>query len=121
MGMAYHGAYLVWFELGRTEWMRESGCEYRRLEDEEHIFFPVVEASARFLSPARYDDLLEIRTRLIALSGVRARFEYSLRRPSDDRVLATGFTEHASIGSDGRPRRLPPELRERLQRGLVKR
>lgn len=114
MGVAHHTHYFVWFELGRTELMRARGCAYGALEDERGVYFPVVQAEAKYLSPARYDDSLEIRTRLAEAGGVRVRFEYEVVRPADGTVLAEGFTVHASVGRDGRPIRLPEDLRRRL-------
>lgn len=114
MGVAHHTHYFVWFELGRTELMRQAGCAYGVLEDDDGVFFPVIEAGAAYRSPARYDEIVEIETRLSAADGVRVRFEYVLRRPEDDRLLATGFTVHASCGRDGRPARLPEAVRHRL-------
>ena len=114
MGVAYHAHYLVWFELGRTEMMRAVGAPYGELEDEAGILFPVIEAGARYLRPARYDDVVAIDTTVRAVGGARVRFEYALSREADGEQLATGFTEHASVGRDGRPTRLPAELRERL-------
>jgi acyl-CoA thioester hydrolase len=114
MGVAHHTHYLVWFELGRTELMRAAGLPYGVLEDERAILFPVVEAGARYRRPARYDDVLEVRTGIAALSPVRIRFEYRIVRPADGAVLADGFSVHAAVGRDGLPQRLPPELMERL-------
>ena len=114
MGVAHHTHYFVWFELGRTELMRSAGCTYRELEDADGVFFPVVAAGAVYKAPARYDEVVEIETRLTKTEGVRVRFEYALRRPGDGRLLATGFTVHASCGRDGRPRRLPESVRLRL-------
>ncbi len=113
MGVAHHTHYLVWFELGRTELMRDIGCAYGDLE-EQGVFFPVVEVGARFHRPARYDDLLEIETRIARLRGARVRFEYSIYRAADGILLATGFSEHAATGRSGRPLRLPDSLRRRL-------
>ena len=116
MGVAHHTHYFVWFELGRTELMRQAGCAYGALEDADGVFFPVVEAGAHYIAPARYDEVVEIDTRLAATEGVRVRFEYVLRREADGTVLAKGFTVHASCGRDGRPARLPESVRERLTR-----
>jgi acyl-CoA thioester hydrolase len=116
MGVAYHANYLVWFEMGRTELMREAGCAYRELEERDGVYFPVIRAGVRYLAPARYDDRLEVAARITAMRGVRIRFEYELRREDDgDGVLATGFTEHAAVGRDGRPRRMPGWLKQRLR------
>ena len=114
MGVVYHANYLVWFELGRTELMRRIGTSYRDLEERERLYFPVTEARIRYIAPARYDESLEVETRLASVGGARVRFEYVVRRRSDRQLLSTGFTEHASVGEDGRPRRLPAELRDRL-------
>jgi acyl-CoA thioester hydrolase len=114
MGVAHHTYYFVWFELGRTELMRQAGCAYGALEDDDGVFFPVVEAGAHYTAPARYDDIVEIETRLAATEGVRVRFEYVLRRQGDGTVLAKGFTVHASCGRDGRPTRLPESVSQRL-------
>jgi acyl-CoA thioester hydrolase len=114
MGVAYHGHYLAWFELGRTELMRELGCTYAKLEEDEGVFFPVVALGARYRAPARYDDLLRVETRLVSVGASRVRFEYRLKRCDDAAVLATGFTEHATVGADGAPVRMPRNLRSKL-------
>ena len=114
MGVAHHTHYFVWFELGRTELMREAGCAYGALEDRDGVFFPVIEAGAEYRLPARYDEVLTIETRLVKTGGVRVRFDYVLRRQEDAQVLAKGYTVHASCGRDGRPARLPDSLRDRL-------
>lgn len=119
MGVAYHGHYLAWFEMGRTELMRELGCAYGELEQREGIFFPVVAAGSRYLVPARYDDVLQVHTRLAHVGGARVKFEYALTRNSDGRLLATGFTEHAAVGEAGSPIKMPAALRERLRSGVA--
>lgn len=106
--------YFAWFELGRTELMREADCAYGELEDGSGVFFPVVAAGAEYKASARYDELLEIETRLTAAGGVRVRFDYVVRRVEGGQVLATGHTVHASCGKDGRPMRLPEIVRGRL-------
>ena len=114
MGVAHHTHYFVWFELGRTELMRQAGCAYGALEDDDGVFFPVIEAKAEYVASARYDEVLEIETRLAAVEGVRVRFDYVIRRESDAATLARGSTLHASCGRDGRPMRMPESLRARL-------
>ena len=115
MGVVYHAHYLVWFELGRTEMMRELACAYADLENDAGIYFPVVRAEARYLAPARYDDLLEVTTRLSRVGGASVRFDYEIARQAPARLLATGFTAHAVVDRDGRVRRLPAEVRRRLR------
>jgi acyl-CoA thioester hydrolase len=114
MGVAHHTHFLVWFELGRTELMRELGCTYASLED-DGVFFPVVKVGAEFRAPARYDEELIVTTRLARAAGARVRFEYSVSRQEDGANLATGFTEHAAVNRKGRPIRLPEPLRRRLE------
>jgi acyl-CoA thioester hydrolase len=109
MGVAYYANYLVWFEVGRNEWLRESGWTYREME-QAGISLPVVEAYCEYRVPARYDDEIEIRTEAKTLSPVRVRFDYEARRVADDMLSATGHTVHAALGADGRPRRLPARV-----------
>jgi acyl-CoA thioester hydrolase len=120
MNVVYHTHYLVWFEIGRTELMRELGCAYAELEEEHGIYFPLREVGARYHAPARYDDKLDVRTVLASVGGASVRFGYRVIRRADGRLLVTGFTEHAAVGAEGRPRRLPPKLRGRLFAGAVR-
>ena len=113
MGVAHHANHFIWFEIGRTELMRARGVTYRGLE-EEGILLPVIEASCAYHAPARYDDLLRVRTRIESATAVRISFEYRIESEADGRLLATGATRHASVDRGGRPRRLPARLRELL-------
>jgi acyl-CoA thioester hydrolase len=115
MDVAHHSCFLVWFELGRTEWLRSSGLSYRALEQEHGVLFPVLEASVSIRTPARYDEELEVETMATRLDRLRVRFEYRIVRPMDGRDLATGHTLHVAADSEGRPRRLPADLFERLK------
>lgn len=114
MGVAYHGHYLTWFELGRTELMRGLGCTYADLEENDGVLFPVVALGARYRVPARYDELLRVDTKLVSVGASRVRFEYRLTRCDDETLLATGFTEHATVGRDGAAVRMPRNLRSTL-------
>ena len=113
MGIAWHGEYLAWFEVGRTDLLRGCGCTYRELEA-QGLRLPVIEVQARYLRPALYDDVLEIHTRLTNVGGARVSFGYEVRREGTDGPLATGSTSHAAIDLRGRPRRIPEDLRRRL-------
>jgi acyl-CoA thioester hydrolase len=113
MGIAHHAEYFAWFEVGRTDLLRRRGLTYRELE-QSGVRLPVIETHARFRRPAFYDDVLEIRTRLVELSGARVSFEYEVVRRGNPDVLAVGSTSHAAVDVEGRPRRLPPELRRSL-------
>lgn len=112
MGVAYHGGYFAWFEVGRTDLLRTRGMTYKDLEA-ANLRLPVIEAGARFLKPALYDDLIEVRTRVAEHSGAKVRFEYELFR-GEEGPLATGFTAHAAVDGRGRARRLPAGLRDLL-------
>jgi acyl-CoA thioester hydrolase len=81
MGVVYHANYLIWFEVGRVEMLRDLGFTYQQMEAEEGCVMPVVELSCRYRSPARYDDALELETRLTAMRGSVLKFAYQLRRP----------------------------------------
>jgi acyl-CoA thioester hydrolase len=72
---------------------------------------PVIEAHCEFREPARYDDELEIATTGVLLSPVRVEFRYEVARRADGALLAVGTTVHAAVDPDGRPRRLPPQMR----------
>ncbi len=111
MGVAWHGEYLAWFEVGRTDLLRNLGLTYRELE-EQGLRLPVIEAAVRYLRPALYDDVLEITTAIAHISGARVSFSYEVLR--EGMPLATGSTSHAAVDRDGRPRRMPDDLRRRL-------
>lgn len=113
MGIVYYANYFVWFEVGRTDLLRHAGRSYREME-REGFSLPVVEAHCEYRQPARYDEELEIRTRAGLLSAVRVRFDYEVVRPSDDTVLAGGYTVHAALDAAGRPRRLPERISQLL-------
>jgi acyl-CoA thioester hydrolase len=114
MGVVYHANYFVWFEIGRCELLRAVGRSYRDMEV-SGIGLPVIEAHCEYKSPARYDDELVVKTRGRMLSPARVEFEYEIRRASDATVNAIGRTVHAAVDSNGRPCRLPVDIRELLE------
>ena len=111
MGVVYHGSYLPWFEVGRTDLMKQYGLPYRQLEAEGY-FLPVLEVGARYLKPARYDDTITIVTTLREKPLLRIKLEYEVRR--GDELLATGFTLHAFIDRAGKPVRPPASFQEKM-------
>lgn len=113
MGVVHHSHYLVWFEIGRTEYMRERGSSYADME-KGGIFMPVVEAFSRYHAPARYDEVLEVETVVAAATRVKVEFAYRILRPSDGKLLATGGTVHAATDPAGQPRRMPSSAVDRL-------
>ncbi len=113
MGVVYYANYLIWFEVGRTEWFRDTGWSYREMEV-EGIALPVIEAHCEYRQPARYDDELEVRTTATLLTPVRIRFDYQVLRAGEGVPVAIGHTVHAALDPAGRPRRLPESVREML-------
>jgi acyl-CoA thioester hydrolase len=113
MGVVYYSNYLVWFEIGRTEWLRETGWSYREME-QEGFSLPVIEAHCEYREPARYDDDIDVETRATLLTPVRIRFDYAVLRGSDRKTAAVGYTIHAALNSSGRPCRLPSRVRSML-------
>ena len=113
MGIVYYANYFIWFEVARTDLLRNAGWSYREMEH-EGFSLPVVEAHCEYRQSAQYDDDLEIRTIGELLSAVRVRFDYQVVRPSDETVLADGHTVHASLDTAGRPRRLPERISQLL-------
>jgi acyl-CoA thioester hydrolase len=113
MGVVYYANYLVWFEVGRTDLLRDAGWTYRDMEADGYLL-PVLEVACTYRQPARYDDEVEVRTTGALVSPVRLRFTYDLVRVADDTLLATGHTVHASIDREGRPCRLPDRVRHLL-------
>jgi acyl-CoA thioester hydrolase len=110
MGVVYYANYLVWFEIGRTDLLRHSGWSYREMEVAGYTL-PVIEAHCEYRASARYDEDLDVRTTGEFLSPVRVRFNYSILRVADAAVLAGGYTVHASLDVNGKPRRLPARVR----------
>ncbi len=109
MGIAYNSHFLVWFEVGRTELLRELGLSYRELE-QRGFMLPLSETGVKYLKPVLYDDVLTIVTRVGNMAGARVRMDYEIRR-SDD-TLATGFTGHVFTDSSLRPVRPPKDVVE---------
>ncbi len=114
MGVVYHANYAQYFEVGRTEWLREFGLTYLRME-EEGIMLPVVSLTINYKNSARYDDVLKVKTTLKKMPTASIEFNYELRNQSDE-LLATGNTILAFIDKDkNRPTRCPKYLLDKLQ------
>ena len=109
MGVVYHANYLVWMEVGRVEYCRASGGRYRDLENDAGILLVVVEANCRYLSPARYDDEVIVRTRIEEARPRMVRFGYELVSADGNRLLAQGFTKHFFCGRDLKSTKLPKQ------------
>lgn len=113
MGIAHHTAYLVWFEAGRTEYTRAMGMPYREVE-QDGTRLVVVEVHCRYHQPARYDDVLVVRTTVRELTKATVTFAYEARRKDDDGLLVEGYTMHAATDMAGRVRRIPDAVRTAL-------
>jgi len=110
MGVVYYSNYFVWFEVGRTDLLRESGWTYRDME-RDGFSLPVIEARCVYHASAKYDDDIEVRTTGELRSPIRVQFTYQVVRVADAATLATGITVHATLDSAGRPCRLPARVR----------
>lgn len=121
MGVVYYANYLVWFEIGRTEFFRSLALDYRGFES-AGIVAPAIEARCRYHHSAHYDDELLISTSLTALTAARCEFSYRVVRVADGRVLADGTTKHAFVDNlRGRPvalRKLMPDAWKRISAAL---
>ncbi|MDQ6693414.1 MAG: acyl-CoA thioesterase [Chloroflexota bacterium] len=117
MGIVHHSSYVVWMEMGRTEFMRAFGFTYRQLE-EMGVVMPVLEINVRYKRPAVYDDELCITTWVDELTRTKIRLAYSIVRTSDGKLLTEGSSLHTFAGRDGRPVRIThhPDAWEMLQR-----
>jgi acyl-CoA thioester hydrolase len=113
MGVVYHSNYLIWFEVGRVEFIRQMGLDYKKME-EEGFGIAVVDAHLRYRVPARYDDELIIETRLLASRGAVIRFGYRILRVADGALLCEGETFHVCVGMDMKKRVLPKKYAERF-------
>lgn len=113
MGIAYHGSYLPWLEIGRTNALRENGCVYADLEKAGYRL-PVLEVNVQYKRPAFYDDIVVIETEMREKPTLRIRLDYKLTRGGE--LLATAHTVHAFINHQGEPVRPPAMFVEAANR-----
>ncbi len=113
-GVVYHANYLVWFELGRGEWFWQQGRDYHREVEERGLSWPVIEVSARYLAPARYGDLVTVRTWLKDIQSRAFTVEYEVINAETRQVLCRGWTRHLNVDSQWRVVTLPDDLRALL-------
>ena len=116
-GVVYNANYLRYFEIGRTELMREKVCSYDEIEKLGFIL-PVTECWARYKAPAFYDDLLIIETAGAEVSKIKCKFAYRVVRQKKDterpKLLVKGYTVHAAITREGKLTRLPDEILQKI-------
>ena len=113
MGRAHHSHYLVWCELGRTAYMRQRGVSYAALE-RSGVLLPVGRVSLEYRQGVGYDDRVRIETGIDRVRSRSVVFEYRLFKADTDELIATGSTELFCTDSEGRPARLPADVRASL-------
>ena len=118
MGVVYHANYLVWMEVARVDYCLQAGFRYRDLESDHGVLLAVTEVNCRYLSPARYDDEIEILTVLTRAHHRAVTFQYEMHTvPSageKSRRIATGHTSHMFLNRELRPTPLPVQFRGML-------
>ncbi len=115
MGVVYHANYLVWCEIGRTDFIRALGRSYADME-RDGVTLAVSDASLRFLGSARYDDRVLVHTTLDELRSRGMRFAYRIEHADSGRTLVTATTSLIALDATGRPARLPASVQQLLQR-----
>jgi acyl-CoA thioester hydrolase len=112
MGVVYHSNFLIWFEVGRVELMRALGFDYKQMEIQDDTFIVVADAHCRYHHPARYDEVLTVRTRILEAKNRTLKFGYEVLRQSDNTLLATGHTIHVACNRAGHVRQFPEKYKE---------
>lgn len=114
MGVVHHANYLIWFELGRTEFCKAKGFSYRDMEKDDDSFMVVAEVYCRYKSPAFYDDTITVRTQITEIRSRTLRFVYEIVRASDNTLLVEGETTHILTDTYKKVRSIPDKYRELL-------
>jgi len=112
MGVVYHSNYLIWFEVGRVELMRALGFDYKEMEIHDDTFIVVADVHCRYHHPARYDELLTVRTRILEAKNRTLKFGYELYRQSDQKLLAEGHTIHVACNRAGHVKQFPDKYKQ---------
>ncbi len=118
MGIVHHSSYIVWFEEGRSEFMRQIGLPYSKVED-MGFYFSVLEVNARYISPAVYDDIVVVRTRLVEVKSRKLAIRYEVLRDADGKLLAEGNSLHICLNREFKIARMPKELFDLLKKHCV--
>jgi len=114
MGVVYHANYIVWFEVGRGEYMRQIGGDYTEYEI-QGLFLPVSEVHARFIAPAHYGDLVRVRTWVEEVRSRGLTFAYEVIKGETSQILARGWTKHVCVDGKGKVRTIPQDMRKLLK------
>ena len=107
MGVVYHSNFVIWFEVGRVEMLRQLGFTYREMEKQDETHIAVVDMRCRYKAPAHYDDMVTIRTRLVNVRDSLLHFAYEIVRAEDGTLLAEGETVHIVVDSEFKRMPLP--------------
>jgi acyl-CoA thioester hydrolase len=121
MGIAHHSNYLIWFEAGRGDLCRAKGFSYKDMEEQDNALMVVAESYVRYKSPAFYDDILTVRTRIGEIRSRSLRFIYEIYRETDDVLLAEGETLHLVTDQNQKVRTIPEVYKKLLisEKGLA--
>lgn len=119
MGVVYHANYLVWFEVGRVELIRQMGLDYKTMEREDGVGIAVVEVTCRYKAPARYDDELIVQTRIAGVRGSVVKFAYRVVRAADGTLLCEGATTHVVVDKEMRKAAMPARYAEAFRAAHV--
>lgn len=114
MGIVHHANYLIWFESGRSEFCRARGFSYKEMEEKDNALMVVAESYCRYKSPAHYDEVLIIRTKVGDVRSRSLRFLYEVIRPEDQVVIAEGETLHVVTDENKKVRSLPEAYKTML-------
>lgn len=112
--VVYHSNYLVYFEVGRTEWVKETGVPYREWEERGFGLF-IAESHLRFIKPAAYDDALIVETRLSELRTRSCTFAYTVFKEGEEGALVEGWTALVCIGPEGKAVPIPSDLADSMR------
>lgn len=114
MGIVYHSNYVRWFEIGRTELMRDMGIVYARLE-QDGFYLPVTQLYCHYLAPARYDEIIQIETSISYFRRASIKFDYEIKDRSGENVLVEGYTVHAFTNRQGKIVRAPRTISDMIR------
>ncbi len=114
MGIVHHSNYLIWFEAGRSDLCRARGFSYKEMEERDDALMVVAESYVRYKSPAFYEDILHIRTRVAEVRSRSIRFIYEVYRPADNAVIAEGETLHVVTDKTKKVKLIPESYKTLL-------
>ena len=112
MGVVYHSNFLIWFEVGRVELMRALGFDYKQMELQDDTYIVVADVHCRYHHPARYDELLTVRTRILEAKTRTLKFGYEVFRQPGQKLLATGHTIHVACTRAGQVKQFPDKYKQ---------